>query len=195
METVVSVSTDTIEVSDSSLVIDSLRCVGKVEDDLISEELGQPTSDCVKLDRIRGTYYLGDTPLTRKEYRNFLRVNAPENYNRYRTGNALWATGWSLMAVSTAAFLFGGICLVAGVMEILVTALFGFTSYTLSGLGLIVMASSAVVNAASVPCLVFGGIYKFSAHKLYNERCERQKTTLELSFQTGQNSVAFALSF
>ena len=195
METVVSVSTDTIEVSDSSLVIDSLRCDGKVEDDLISEELGQPTSDCVKLDRIRGTYYLGDTPLTRKEYRYFLRVNAPEIYNRYRTGNALWATGWSLMAVSTAAFLFGGICLVAGVMEILVAALFGFTSYTLSGLGLIVMASSAVVNAASVPCLVFGGIYKFSAHKLYNERCERQKTTLELSFQTGQNSVGFALSF
>ena len=68
-----------------------------IPEELSSQELVPTTSDCVKLDRIRGTYYLGDDPLTRKEYRDFLCVNAPDLYNRYRTGNALWATGWTLL--------------------------------------------------------------------------------------------------
>ena len=167
----------------------------EIPDGLSSQELVQPTSNCVKLDRIRGTYYLGDDPLTRKEYRDFLRVNAPDLYNRYRTGNALWATGWTLLGVSTAAFFFSGVCLVAGLFETVVAAMFGASSHVLLSTGLIIMGSSVALNVGSIPCLIYGGIYKFSTNRLYNERCERQQTTIELSLQTSQNGIGFALKF
>jgi hypothetical protein len=42
---------------------------------------------------------------------------------------------------------------------------------------------------------VYGGIYKFSTNHRYNERCERQQSTLEHSFQTSQNGLGLALRF
>lgn len=166
-----------------------------IPEELSSQELVPTTSDCVKLDRIRGTYYLGDDPLTRKEYRDFLRVNAPDLYNRYRTGNALWATGWTMYGVSVAGFLCSGVFLVGGLFETIFAAMFGVTSHVLLSTGLIIMGSSALLYVGSIPCLVYGGIYKFSTNHRYNERCERQQSTLELSFQTSQNGLGLALRF
>ena len=177
---------DSVAVTEESLILSQ-------ETDSLEPILA--TTDCVKLYRIRGTYYLGDDPLTRKEYRDFLRVNAPDLYNRYRTGNALWATGWTLLGVSTAAFFFSGVCLVAGLFETVVAAMFGASSHVLLSTGLIIMGSSVALNVGSIPCLIYGGIYKFSINRLYNERCERQQTTLEISLQTSQNGIGFSLKF
>ena len=73
--------------------------------------------------------------------------------------------------------------------------MFGASIHVLLTAGLITMGSSVAVNLGSIPCLVFGGIYKFSVNSLYNERCERMQTTLELSLQTGQNGIGLALRF
>ena len=185
--------------SAQEIALDSVAISGEAAPDsaIISEDttLAPATSDCLKLDRISGTYYLGDNPLTRKEYRDFLRVNAPDLYNRYRAGNALWTTGWTLLGVSTAAFFFSGVCMIAGIFETVIAAMFGASSQVLLTTGLIIMGSSLALNIGAIPCLIYGGIYKFSAHTLYNERCERQQTTLELSLQTSQNGIGFALRF
>ena len=166
-----------------------------ISDETAEPELATVAADCVTLDRINGKYYLGDDPLTNKEYREFLRVNSPDLYQRYRTGNALWATGWTLLGVSAVGFFFGSVFLVAGLFETVVAAMFGASSHVLLTAGLITMGSSVALNLGSIPCLVFGGIYKFSTHSLYNERCERMQTTLELSLQTGQNGIGLALRF
>ena len=167
---------------------------------VISNETAEPeletvAADCVTLDRINGKYYLGDDPLTTKEYRDFLRVNAPDLYQRYRTGNALWATGWTLVGVSIAGFFLGSVFMVAGIFETVIAAMFQQSSHELITAGLITMGSSAVLNLGSIPYLVYGGIYKYSVNSLYNERCERTQTTLELSLQTGQNGIGLALRF
>ena len=166
-----------------------------ISNETAEPELATVAADCVKLDRIGGKYYLGDDPLTKKEYREFLRVNSPDLYQRYRTGNALWATGWTLVGVSIAGFFLGSVFMIAGIFETVIAAMFQQSSHELITAGLITMGSSAVLNLGSIPCLVFGGIYKFSTHSLYNERCERIQTTLELSLQTGQNGIGLALRF
>ena len=175
-----------------------------VSDDLSSQELVSPTSDCVKLDRIRGTYYLGDDPLTRKEYRDFLRVNAPDLYKRYRTGNALWWTG-------LACHILGVSALTIGILTLLKTAVYGFVDLfviilsgspsgeydydTYAPLGVWMTFGGGLLTAASAPCIAVGSVYKFNVHNVYNERCERQETTLELSIQTSQNGLGLALRF
>ena len=178
-----------------------------IPEELSSQELVPTTSDCVKLDRIRGTYYLGDDPLTRKEYRDFLRVNAPDLYNRYRTGNALWWTGLACFGVGFSVAVFGGLTLfrsaMAGFADAFVFIFGGWYTGESIGypydkylpLGAWCFYGGSLLAMASAPLIAIGAKYKFTINSRYNERCERQQTTLEFSLQTSQNGLGFALRF
>ena len=187
---------DSVAVTEESLILSQ-------ETDSLEPILA--TTDCVKLYRIRGTYYLGDDPLTRKEYRDFLRVNAPDLYNRYRTGNALWWTGLACFGVGTSVTVFGGLTLfrsgMAMMADLFIFLLGGWgesVDYPYDKylpIGAWCFYGDALLTLASAPLIVIGAKYKFTINSLYNERCERQQTTLELSLQTTQNGICLALKF
>ena len=197
--------------SAQEIALDSVAISGEAAPDslIISEDttLAPATSDCLKLDRISGTYFLGDDPLTRKEYRDFLRVNAPDLYNRYRTGNALWWTGLACFGVGTSVAVFGGLALfrsaMAGIADAFLFIFGGWYTGESIGypydkylpLGAWCFYGGSLLAMASAPLIAIGAKYKFTINSRYNERCERQQTTLELSLQTNQNGIGFALRF
>ena len=150
-------------------------------DQIVSNE---DQTEAPLLDRRCGTYYLGDTPLTRKEFRNFLEVNCPNAYDEYRKGNRIWYTGCIFCAASIA-------CCPLCYIPVMKNNDWG-GAFLMLGLSI----PFAAFQSASVACMVVGGLKKFRAHDVYNESCRtKQQPQLELSLQTSQNGIGFALKF
>ena len=155
---------------------------------------------CPYLDRVGGHYYLDGEPISRKEVRYFLKNNCPEAWKRYRTGNALMITGFSLLGVGAVCFGAGMVVLPA---EVIWDALALFPSSMGNDYSLMVdvrpalgvMMGGSLLLAGSVPCIVVGTIYKTKAHERYNESCAKQMPPLQLSLQTSQNGIGLALNF
>lgn len=199
----VSETMDTLVHDLDSVVITEEQLILSQETDSLEPTLA--TSDCVKLDRIHGIYYLGDDPLTRKEYREFLRVNAPDLYDRYRIGNALWCTGLACFGVGTSVAVYGGLTLFRSTMaltaDLFILMLGGWgesVDYPYDKylpIGAWCFYGGALLALASAPLIAVGAKYKFTINSRYNERCERTQTTLELSLQSFPNGIGFALKF
>ena len=156
---------------------------------------------CPYLNRIGGHYYLDGNPMSKKEYRDFLKNNSPEAWERYRKGTALWATGWSLFGVGMASACIVGPALLtswfASGYEIGEYYLWNNSTAWEPGrrAGVIVSGVGLGLITASIPCIAVGAVKKFTAHNTYNEHCAKQQPQLQLSLQTSQNGIGLALTF
>lgn len=164
----------------------------------------QPASadTCHYLDRIKGHYFLDGNPISRKEYKDFLKNNCPEAWQRYKSGTALWATGWSLFGVGVAST-----CIVApALITTWFTSGFEIGEYYLWNTetawepgrkaGVIVFGVGLGLLTASAPCIAIGAVKRSTAHNTYNDHCaKQQEPPLELSLQTSQNGLGLALKF
>ena len=146
---------------------------------------------CPSLDMIHGKYYLDDNLITTREYKDFLKNNSPEAWQRYKSGSALWATGWSLLGVSTVASYTGIILFLMDGNK----ALNGGERGPGMRIGAGLVAGAGLFAIAGIPCVIVGGKKKFTAHELYTENCAKQQNALTLSVQTSQNGLGLALNF
>lgn len=198
----------------SALLIAAISLAAQAQQSIATEQLAlnseaalvagnsQPASadTCHYLDRIKGHYFLDGNPISRKEYKDFIKNNCPEAWKRYRTGNALMITGFSLLGV-------GAVCFGAGMVVLPAEVIWDALALLPSSMGndyslmvdvrpaLGVMMGGSLLLAGSVPCIVVGTIYKTKAHERYNESCAKQMPPLQLSLQTSQNGIGLALNF
>ena len=175
------------------LLFIALMCAMHVSAQVVTTKSEQPsaTNVCPYLDTEGGKCYLDGNQITRKEYENFLKNNSPEAWQSYRKGTALWATGWSLLGVGTAASYAGALLFITDGAQSMFES--GHGPGMLAGIGL--LAGGGALTIAGIPCVIVGGKKKFSAHEIYNQNCVKQQPQVELSLQTSQNGIGFALTF
>lgn len=166
---------------------------------VIEDDQSVSTNACPYLDRIKGQYYLDDTPIHRKEVRNFLENNNPEAWKKYRTGNGLMITGISLLGAGAACFCAGtaifSVDAMANALLVLPSAFSGdYSDMRDVRPALAIILGGGLLLAGSVPCMTIGILYKTRAHEIYNRNCAEQPQ-LELSLQASQNGLGFALKF
>lgn len=154
------------------------------------------TMDCVKLDRHRGTYYLGTQPLTDDEYINFLKNNCPEAWQRYKTGKAMFVSGISVFGAGGFALSFAGVGALWGIWA----SMWGDSDF-LRACGWIA-AGGGIAMLTSLPVFIVGNSLKRNAYEVYNESClqplpakNQPQPQLELSLQSSPNGIGFALKF
>ena len=171
-----------------------LMCAMHVSAQVVSAPSKQTsaTKACPSLDMVRGKYYLDDNLITTKEYKDFLKNNSPEAWQRYKSGTALWATGWSLLGVSTVASYTGIILFLMDGQKYLAE---GGERGPGMKIGAGLVAGAGALAIAGIPCVIVGGKKKFTAHELYTENCAKQQNALTLSVQTSQNGLGLALNF
>lgn len=165
------------------------------------------TSACPFLDTERCDYYLDGNPISKKEAEAFLRLNDPEAWQRYRTGNAMWISGWCLTGVGAAlttvgmGYLVVGIAYTTGSVFATVLTAGEYQPDTekigqLMVTGGVLSSIGGVMTAASIPLIVVGSVKKYGAHELYNENCaKKQEPQLVLSLRSSANGVGLALKF
>ena len=148
------------------------------------------------LDRHRGTYYLGDKPLTDDEYLSFLINNCPEAWKQYQTGKTMFISGISVFGVGVSALSFAGVGAFLGIW----LDMLGDTNIAKT-CGWIALGGG-VAAVVGLPIFIVGASRNRNAYEVYNESClqslpakQQPQPQLELSLQASSNGLGFALRF
>ena len=163
--------------------------------DQIASDESQPSAQL--LDRHRGTYYLGDQPLTDDEYRTFLINNCPEAWKQYQTGKTMFVSGISVFGAGIYTLSLAGVGAFFGIWF----DMFDSHSSITKTCGWIALGGG-IAAVVGLPVFIVGNSLKRNAYEVYNESClqslpakHQQQPQLELSLQTSQNGLGLALRF
>ena len=140
-------------------------------------------------------YMVGNKRMTEDEYVDFIRVNCKEAWDYYQSGRKLWSSGWKLFGCGAGFTVVGGVLLGVGVSTFLNDQVdyVGYLGMYIPGA--IVLTAGSACLAASVPCLIIGGIRKNHSHNEYNETCGRKQYAVTFGVQASQNGLGLAMNF
>ena len=140
-------------------------------------------------------YMLGNKRMSEDEYIDFIRVNCKEAWEYYQSGCNLWSAGWKLFGCGAGFTILGGVLYGVGVSVFLYDD-YNYDAYLgMTIPGAILLAGGSGCLAASVPCLIVGGIRKNNSDNEYNETCGRQKYAVTFGIQASQNGLGLAMNF
>ena len=152
------------------------------------------------------TYYMGDQRMTEDQYVAFVQQNCQEAYERYMSGKKLRKSGWSMFASGVTFLVCGSVLYGVGAGLTVDNAKSGYYKNTetlwddplFAGMcipGTILLVSGSALFTASIPCIIVGTIRRNNSYEIYNQKCARQTTNLELKFGPTSNGVGMALAF
>lgn len=156
----------------------------------------KPAETVYLIEKDGGRYYMGDLAMSEEEYLSYIKLNCPAAWESYREGTATWATGWALFGVGAACHMFAFGCYTGGVI-----GRFGSPVNTagMVNAGRWLNLTGGVLWAASVPCLIVGGVRRNNSHEVYNALCRRrivqQQYSMEFGIQPAQGGMGLAMKF
>jgi len=146
-------------------------------------------------------YILGGQRISEDQYFDYIRNNCREAWESYQSGCKLWKCGWAFFGVGSAMTITGAVLMAQSVK----------TKYVYSGRngyydtvkddalyipGAVLTGVGCGFEAASIPCIIVGGIRKYNSHKVYNESCSVKKEyAVTFGIQPAPGGMGLAMNF
>ena len=141
-------------------------------------------------------YIMGNKRMSEDEYFDFIRNNCQEAWEYYQSGCHLWSSGWKLFGCGLGFITCGAIlCGVGNTLwwdnDINYNQWLGMYIP-----GAILLSAGSGCLAASVPCLIIGGIRRNNSHEEYNDHCARRNTAdITFGIKPAAGGIGIAMNF